>query len=763
MTKIKWLCGLILIVQVATGSSLGAAAANAETIVKVSASSETAEKAAYRTKITGEAVSGAETAEKSDADIKISIESPVNSVIGEGTAPDAGSTEEAASEAVSGNESATDTGKVLWMSDTSDAGKTSGMSDTSDAGKSFGMSDTSDIVIEVENASVIGVTSEASGSFPETSAEVVPVRLPAEDLPGEGEIIQSIIRESKQDPWTDSGEGQGTDTEESMDLNPDENLQTNLGEELNDSEDVQADLDEGWTTDAEKDVEQEVSDQGASEESIHFYPNDVNFNEAETEFAEPEEDSTASGASESVEGLTEPEAVGSEEGLTASEITEPEEVLTAPETEEPEEGLTAPEPEESLEGLTAPKPEESLEGLTVSESEETGKDWNASVSGETSPDTDTAAGGQKDVEYLYAPATVRLFQKEIIPKPEEICLTEKSPRVLNRHSVYITHNRSCRLLKEEQDYEIVRENSGGGYAYSYRIFASNFAREGSYAVTVCSLDRNGRMTTNAIRRSGAGADSASGAGDVKTGNSALGTGDVNMEDNTPEAGNIKTEDSASGAGMKSGDETENGTGMNALDVETSGRPAGEIQIGEASGQSAAEALAVDTSARSSTDTAAEGSMQDSFSPGFIVDGTAPTCTIAGLRSENTTISGEKMNVTILPRDNVSVEEVCIRVNDEEEQKYIGEELEAALAEGNGGIRVPIRTSMAAQTIAVRVTDSAGNESGECTWKFTLSRRDSAGLRSAAAASVSMAAVSAVILIMVVYRKKKMGIAKPEQM
>lgn len=626
--KRKRLYTLLLVVSVLAGSSLGATALNTEKIVRAEAVPDTANK------------------------------------------------EETASEAVLVTESAADTGTTL---EPDDASGFEVVTDTSAAGKTS--------------------EAEASETFPETSAKVVPVRLSAEDLPGEDEIVQSTVCELDVEPSanpeegreknsdgnldSDSGGGRETDTDESLNLNPGknrqtdstENLQTGFVEELNANEGVQADSREGWTMDAEKDVDPEASDPEASEKSIRFYPNGMDFDEAETEFAESEEDSTASEAAESEEDLASSESVGSGEDAATVKSAESEE------------------------------------------------DAVASRSEETSSDVGTNSGIQEDVQYLYAPATVRLFQKEIIPKPEEICLTEKSPRVLNRHSVYITHNRTCRLLKEGQDYEIVRENSGGGYAYSYRIFASNFAREGSYAVTVCSRDRKGQITTNAISRNDTGADS------VETGNNAA----------------------------------QNGTDVNALDIETSGRSDGEVQNGEASGQSAAESLAVDTSARFPTDASDDGIPQDSYSPGFIVDGTAPTCTIAGLRSKNTKISGEKMNVTILPRDNVSLEEVCIWVNDDEEQRYSGEELETALAEGNGGIRVPIRTAMAAQTIVVRVTDSAGNESGECRWKFTLSRRDSAGLRNAAAASVSMAAVSAVILIMVVYRKKKMGIAKPEQM
>lgn len=497
----------------------------------------------------------------------------------------------------------------LVSAETADAGSTSGMVETADAGSVSCTAETAD-------AGSISCTAETAD---------------ADSTSGTAETVVNVVSASG---ITTAGEAETTSTlsmEASGDVIPVLLSEKDLPEEEETIQEAVMELRSG--------TENLPMNSG---EDITFYPNGMEIPELETGTSEPwNADAGSKGEKPEINSNAwKAESAGSE---PESESSEPEPDKSEPETGAGESETDASDPESD-----------------VSISEPT----------DNSPDLKAEAARQEtgEVQYLYAPATVRLFQKEMVSKPEEIRLTEKSPGVLNRHSVYITYNRTCRLLKEGQEYEVALEKSGNGYAYRYRIYTSNFAKEGSYAVTICSRDQNGRIVTNAVWRNHIAAD------------------------------------------------RETGTSAQA----------------------------------------------DCFSPGFIVDGTAPTCSIAGLRSKNTKISAEKINVTVLPRDNVSVAEVGIRVNGGEETNYSGERLEEAMTEGNGGICVQLRPAAAAQKISVRAADGAGNES-TCAWRFTLRQRDSSGLRAAAAASVSAAFVSGIVFALTVYKKRKMGIVKTEQM
>lgn len=247
--------------------------------------------------------------------------------------------------------------------------------------------------------------------------------------------------------------------------------------------------------------------------------------------------------------------------------------------------------------------------------------------------------GESSVElsYSYAPETISLLSSKYIRKPEDIRIYESCGRIPVRSTAYITCGRSCKILKNGTEYSIIRKETAAGRLNEYRIFAANFAQEGSYSVTIRSVFEDGSVGTNSIKCSPLREE-------------------VGSPDNN-------------------------------------------------------------------------GTEEVSFSPGFIVDGTDPSCRIAGLQKDREVRIGEKITLSVIPEDNIGVASVAVRLEeagDETELLYEGRELAEVLGENKGSIPVQIAASHSAQTLTVTVTDNAGNTCTAKSGEIRL-RKDQSGL------------------------------------
>ncbi len=243
----------------------------------------------------------------------------------------------------------------------------------------------------------------------------------------------------------------------------------------------------------------------------------------------------------------------------------------------------------------------------------------------------------KELSYSYAPETISLLRSKYIRKPEDIRIYESCGPIPVRTTAYITCGRSCKILKNGTEYSIIRKESAAGHLNEYRIFAANFAREGSYSVTIRSVFEDGSVGTNSIKCSTLREE-------------------VESPDNN-------------------------------------------------------------------------GTEEVSFSPGFIVDGTDPSCRIAGLQKDREVRIGEKITLSVIPEDNIGIASVAIRLEeagDETELLYEGRELAEVLGENKGSIPVQIAASHSAQTLTVTVTDNAGNTCTAKSGEIRL-RKDQSGL------------------------------------
>ncbi|MDO4413747.1 MAG: Ig-like domain-containing protein [Erysipelotrichaceae bacterium] len=92
--------------------------------------------------------------------------------------------------------------------------------------------------------------------------------------------------------------------------------------------------------------------------------------------------------------------------------------------------------------------------------------------------------------------TMALVSGYYAQQPGSVFVREINVNSLTEHSVTVNRDGTNILLKEGTDYKLTEMNWNGGKQYVYEIFASVFEKEGSYSITVQSVDTAGNINTN---------------------------------------------------------------------------------------------------------------------------------------------------------------------------------------------------------------------------------------------------------------------------
>ncbi len=101
-------------------------------------------------------------------------------------------------------------------------------------------------------------------------------------------------------------------------------------------------------------------------------------------------------------------------------------------------------------------------------------------------------------------ATKSLMTKYYDNKTGSVLINEINVNQLHDQKVYLNFNGGTEELEEGKDYKITvsQMEDGSGYRYTYEIFSSVFKKQGTYSITVQSVDEAGNINTNATVKEG---------------------------------------------------------------------------------------------------------------------------------------------------------------------------------------------------------------------------------------------------------------------
>lgn len=101
-------------------------------------------------------------------------------------------------------------------------------------------------------------------------------------------------------------------------------------------------------------------------------------------------------------------------------------------------------------------------------------------------------------------ATKSLMTKYFDKKTGSVLINEINVNQLHDQKVYLNFNGGTEELEEGKDYKITvsQMEDGSGYKYTYEIFSSVFKKQGTYSITVQSVDEAGNINTNATVKEG---------------------------------------------------------------------------------------------------------------------------------------------------------------------------------------------------------------------------------------------------------------------
>lgn len=106
---------------------------------------------------------------------------------------------------------------------------------------------------------------------------------------------------------------------------------------------------------------------------------------------------------------------------------------------------------------------------------------------------------QNGSSYILSDATRDLVDRYYTAKPEELVLSEINACEVS-YGVTVSKDGEPKQLQEGQDYSVeIRGGDGDWLIYIYRIFASNFQKEGVYHVEITSRDQASNVNNTQIR------------------------------------------------------------------------------------------------------------------------------------------------------------------------------------------------------------------------------------------------------------------------
>ena len=102
--------------------------------------------------------------------------------------------------------------------------------------------------------------------------------------------------------------------------------------------------------------------------------------------------------------------------------------------------------------------------------------------------------------YLFDSATQEALDRYYLDRPTGLKVTEINVDTLEFREVTCARDGELRALRQGEDYQVTRSDSGEGWkAYTYEIGPDNFQENGVYTVTIYSEDRASNHSSNGIK------------------------------------------------------------------------------------------------------------------------------------------------------------------------------------------------------------------------------------------------------------------------